>query len=286
MKKGFIAIFLLIGSCKSTESINRFARSAGSGTAEINRSSFGFETFCREYEQGPLGRLTDTSLYGKSRLPVNHCAEYKTSDSLLRVINRTLGNYFDLLQSASDKKLLAYNARPLISSLADMQPRLLPALSFSDEKVTAVKGLLNTLLNEPLKYYRARKLKKIMQENDSALATVIGAYSFILDSALSGEAGQAAENYKSFVYARLYAWAVSPVEKAYVNDRYHDFLTEMEEEQQKIRKSVRLLETIRKDHRLLAFKEGKPEFRATETEITQDILLINKLIEEIIRLTK
>ena len=49
-----------------------------------------------------------------------------------------------------------------------------------------------------------------MQENDSALTTVIGAYSFILDSALSGEAGQAAENYKSFVYARLYAWGRFP----------------------------------------------------------------------------
>jgi hypothetical protein len=286
MKKGFIAVFLLVGACKSTESINRFARSAGAGITEINRSNFGFETFCRKYTQAPLGRLTDTSPYGKGRIPVTYCTEYKTSDSLLRVINETLGNYFALLQSVSDKKLLAYNARPLVSSLADIQPRLLPALSFSDEKVTAVKGLLNTLLNEPLKYYRARKLKKIMRENDSALAMVTGAYAFILDSALLGEARQAAENYKSFVYARLYGWAVSPVEKAYVNDRYHDFLAQMDGEQQKISKSVSLLKTIRKDHRLLAFEEGKPEFRATETEITQDILLINKRIEEITRLNK
>lgn len=286
MKKTLIAAFLFMGSCKSTDSINRFAKSAGSGISEINRSSFGFESFCKTYEQGPLGQFTDTSLYAKSRLPVNHCAGYKTSDSLLHIINQALGNYFVLLQAVSDKKLLAYNARPLVSSLADIQPRLLPALSFSDEKITAVKGLLNTLLNEPLKYYRAKKLKKIMRENDSVLATVIGGYAFILDSALQGEIDQAAENYKSFVYARLYEWSVTPVEKAFVNNRYQDFLKEMEEEHQKIRKSVRLLETVRKDHQLLAFGGKKPDFRETETEITQDILLINNLIEEIIRLTK
>jgi hypothetical protein len=286
MKKALIAVSLFLGSCKPTDSINRFARSADSGTAEINRGSFGFEQFCKVYDPGTLGRLTDTSRYAKDPRPAIHCAAYKTSDSLVRIINQALGNYFSLLQAASDKKLLAYNGRPLVSSLADMQPRLLPALSFTDEKIAATKGLLNTLLNEPLKFYRAKKLQRIMQENDTILAVVIQGYEFILDTALQGEIDQATENYKSFVYARLYGWSETPIEKAFVNNRYIDFLNEMEDERLKIRKSVRMLETIRKDHHLLAFERKKPDFQETETEIAQDIVLINNLIEEIIRLSK
>ncbi len=286
MKNTLIAAFFFLGSCKSTDSINRFAKSAASGTSELNRSSFGFGQFCKVYDPATLGQLTDTSLYAKATHPVIPCSDYKTSDSLLQIINQTLGNYFFLLQAVSDKKLLAYNARPLVSSLADIQHRLLPALSFSDEKITAVKGLLNTLLNEPLNYYRAGKLKKIMQKNDTVLATVIRGYEFILDAALQGEIDQATANYRSFVYARLFEWSKTAVEKAFVNNRYIEFLKAMDEERQKIRKSVRLLATIRKDHHLLAFEKEKKDFRETESEIAQDIIQINNLIEEIIRLTK
>jgi hypothetical protein len=286
MNKAIVAAFLFLGSCKSTDSINRFAGSAGSGVTELGRSSFGFGQFCKLYSSGELGLMTDTSLYARSSPPKISCAAYKTSDSLVLIINRTLTDYFSLLQSGSDKKLLSYNARPLVSSLADLQPRLLPDLSFSDEKITAVKGLLNTLLNEPLKYYRAQKLRRIMQENDTALSRVIGAYVFILDSALDGEIDQALENYKSFAYAPLYGKSAGPVEKAFVNNRYKEFQNEMEEERLKIRKSVRVLQTIGKDHHLLASAAHKAGFTEAESEIALDVILINNLIGEIIRLTR
>lgn len=286
MKNALIATFLFVASCKSTESINRFARSATSGITEINRGSFGFGEFCKLYEPATLKELTDTSRLAKVSRTAEHCQVFKTSDSLVGIINETLSNYFSLLQTVSDKKLIAYNARPLVSSLADIQTRLLPDLSFSDEKITATKGILNTLLNEPLKFYRAKKLHQIMEKNDSALGIVIRGYEFILDSALQGEIDQAIQNYISFVYARLFGWADSPVEKAFVNNRYQEFLGKMEDERLKLRKSVRMLETIQKGHHLLAFEKKKPEFKEAETEIAEDIVLINNLIEDIIRLTK
>jgi hypothetical protein len=286
MKHTLIGAFLFLASCKSTESINRFAKSATSGVTEIDRGSFGFGKFCKFYDPAALKELTDTSLYAGSSHSASNCKMYKTSDSLLGIINQTLSNYFSLLQAVSDKKLIAYNARPLVSSLADIQSSLVPGLSFSDEKITATKGILNTLLNEPLKFYREKKLHKIMEENDSALGTVLLGYEFILDSALQGELDQAVQNYISFVYARLFAWSDSPVEKAFVNSRYQEFLGQMEDERLKLRKSVRMLETIRKGHHLLAFGEKKPGFVETETEIAEDILQINKLIEDIIKLTK
>jgi hypothetical protein len=286
MKKVLIVVFLFLGSCKSTESINRFARSAASGISELNRNSFGFGTFCKLYDPAALEQMADTSRYAQMTHPAAHCGDYKTSDSLVHLLNQALGNYFALLQAVSDKKLLAYNARPLVTALADLQPRLLPALSFTDEKVTAVKGLLNTLLNEPLKAYRGQKLKKVMRENDTALSLVIRGYQFILDSALRGEIDQAVENYKSFVYVRLYLWSETPVEKVYVNQLYRAFLQQMEEEKEKLHKGSRLLETLQKDHHLLAFERKKSGFRETEAEIAADIIQINRLIEEIIRLTQ
>ncbi len=286
MKNTLIAAFLFLASCKSVESINRFAKSATSGVTEIDRASFGFGQFCKLYDPATLQELTDTSRFANSSHTAVHCEPFKISDSLVGIINQTLSNYFSLLQAVSDRKLIAYNARPLISSLADIQSSLLPGLSFSTEKVTATKGILNTLLNEPLKVYRAKKLHEIMVQNDSALGIVIRGYEFILDSAMQGEIDQATQNYISFVYARLFAWSDSPVEKAFVNARYQEFLVLMNDERLKLRKSVRMLETIREGHHLLALEKKKPEFIETEKEITEDIILINNLIEDIIRLTK
>jgi hypothetical protein len=286
MKKALIAGLVIFGSCKSTESINRFAKSAGSGTAEISRSTLRFNNICRLYDAAALARYTDTSLYARSPRPAIPCAEFKTADSITDLISRTLVNYLSLLQSVSDKKLLAYNARDLVNSLAAIQTRVYPALSLNEEKISAVKGLLNTVLNEPLKWYRYKKLVNTMQENDSALGRVINAYSFILDTALNGEISQAKENYTSFVYAPLVEWSRTPVEKVLINQLYTQFLASLEREQVNIHKAVLLLKLIQKDHHMLAFGKPPAGFAYTESEINQDIVLINKLITELMQLIK
>jgi hypothetical protein len=286
MKKALIAVLLFSGSCKSTESINRFAKSAGSGTAEISRSTLSFNNICRLYDPASLTRYTDTSLYAKSVHPVIHCGEYKQADSLVDLIKQTLFNYFSMLQAVSDKKLLAYNADELISSMSDIQKKVYPTLSLNDEKISAVKGLLNTILNEPLKWYRYKKLVSTMQQNDSALGSVIDAYRFILDSALAGEINQARQNYTSFVYAPLVLWSHGPVEKVMINQQYIQFLNSMDNEELKIHKAVRLLQIIYKDHHLLAFGKPPAGFAYTEKEISQDIVLINKMITELKQLIK
>ena len=286
MRKLLFAGLAFFVSCKSTESINGFAKSAGSAIVEINRSTPGFNDLCRMYDPVALSRQTDTSLYGKVIHPAIHCGEFKQADSLTGLINQTLANYFSMLQAVSDKKLIAYNARDLVNSVADMQTAVYPMLSLNDEKISAVKGILNTILNEPLKWYRYNKLVATMRETDTALARVMTAYSFILDSALAGEINQARQNYTSFVYAPLYEWSRTPVEKWIVNQQYSQFLLAMDEEQIKIHKAVILLRTIQQDHRLLAFGKPASSFADTEAEINRDILLINKLITELIQLTK
>jgi len=286
MRKLLFAGLAFFVSCKSTESINRFAKSAGSAIVEINRSTPGFNDLCRIYDPVALSRQKDTSLYGKAVHPAIRCGEYKQADSLTGLINQTLANYFSMLQAVSDKKLIAYNARDLVNSVADMQTAVYPMLSLNDEKISAVKGILNTILNEPLKWYRYNKLAATMRETDTALARVMTAYSFILDSALAGEINQARQNYTSFVYAPLYEWSRTPVEKWIVNQQYNQFLLTMDEEQIKIHKAVILLRTIQKDHRLMAFGKPASSFADTEAEITRDILLINKLITELIQSIK
>ena len=257
MKKLLFASLVFFGSCKSTESINRFAKSATAGTDEISRSALSFSSICRLYDRASLSRYTDTSLYaGSSVQPVLHCAEYKSADSITNLISHTLLNYFSMLQAVSDKKLLAYNARDLVNALAGIQPQVLHGLSLNEEKISAVNGLLNSILNEPLKYYRYKKLLRTMQQNDTALHQVIAAYRFILDSALSGEIGQARENYISFVYAPLFTRSRTMVEKVMVNQQYTQFLQSLDLEQEKIHKAGILLDTIDKEHHLLAF--GKP----------------------------
>jgi hypothetical protein len=284
MKKALIAGLVFLGSCKSTESINRFAKSASTGTAEISRSTLSFTEICRLYDQAALARVTDTSLFAQSSHPVFHCGEFKQADSLTGLINKTLVNYFSLLQNVSDKKLLAYDARDQVNTLATIQPRVYPTLSISNEKISAVKGLLNTILNEPLKWYRYRKLVNTMQQNDTALCLVLETYSFIIDSALAGEINQTKENYTSFVYAPLYEWARSPVEKVLINQQYLQFLRSLENEKIKIHKSALMLKLIQKDHHMLAFAKPPAGFAYTEAEVSQDIVLLNKMIMELIQL--
>ena len=55
MKKALIAALIFLGSCKSTESINRFAKSAATGIAEINRSMpFFWQPFASLYDPAAL----------------------------------------------------------------------------------------------------------------------------------------------------------------------------------------------------------------------------------------
>ncbi|HEY4936678.1 MAG TPA: hypothetical protein VII44_08865 [Puia sp.] len=286
MKNALIAGLVFFGSCKSTETINRFAKSASSGTAEISRSTLSFSNICRLYDPAALAGYTDSTLYAKSVHPVIHCKEFKTADSLTDLISQTLVNYFSMLQAVSDKKLIAYNAQELVNSLADIQPQVYPPLSLNAEKISAVRGLLNSILNEPFKWYRYKKLVSTMQQNNSALGRVINAYSFILDSALAGEIRQAKENYNSFVYAPLYEWSRSTVEKVMVNQQYKQFLLSLDNEQKKIHKAILMLNLIQKDHYLLAYGKPPAGFAYTEGEISQDIILINKIITELIQLIK
>jgi hypothetical protein len=125
-----------------------------------------------------------------------------------------------------------------------------------------------------------------MQQNDSALSRVLMAYSFILDSALKGEINQAKENYTSFVYAPLYEWARTPVEKVWINQQYLLFMQSMEKEKASIHKSALMLTLMQKDHYLLAFGKPPVGFAYTEGEISQDIVLLNKMILELIQLIK
>jgi hypothetical protein len=287
MKKLLLAFLIFCGSCKSTESINRFANSATAGTDEISRSVLSFNRICRLYDPVSLARYTDTSLYGGSPVqPVIHCAEYRSADNLTGLISSTLLNYFSMLQSVSDKKLLAYNAQNLVNALAGIQPQVLPGLSLTEEKISAVGGLLNSILNEPLKYYRYKKLTRTIQQNDTALHQVIAAYRFILDSALSGEISQAKENYTSFVYAPLFTHSHTTVEKVMVNRQYTQFVQSLDLELEKIHKADILLVTIDKDHHLLAIGKTTDNFSGTEALIAQDILKINKLIGELTQLIK
>ncbi len=286
MKKAMYLPLLFLLSCKSTESINRFARSAAAGTRELHAATPGFGDFCRLYSENALRTQTDTSVLASVPHKRVICKEYKATDSLVRVIELGLYQYFSLIQAASDKKLLAYNARDLVAGLDGLKDQWLPSLALTDEKVGAIKGLLNTVINEPLKLYRDKKLKQVIRQADPALDIVTGAYIFILDSALSGEADQAEANYKSFVYLPLYSRARTPVEKALINNRYTEFLETMAAQRLTIRKSSRLLETLRKDHHLLATARDKPTFREAETTLGQDIVLIQELIEEIIVLTR
>ncbi len=286
MKKVFFAWFLLSVSCKSTESINRFAKSATTASSEIGRSKLSFGHLCRLYNPSALALYRDTSLYARGHAASADCRIYDQSDSLVNLISQTLVNYFSLLQAVSDKKLLAYHANDLIASLSGIQSQLIPGLALNAEKVSAIKGLLNTVLNEPLQWYRNKKLVRTMQANDVALDRVLDTYLFILDTALTGELNQARENYTSFVYAPLYEFSRTPVEKVMVNRDYAQFMSSLHDENQAIRKFVNLLQTIQKDHHLLAFGKSTERFAEIEAEIAKDILIIHQTIAEIIQLIK
>src|SRR5450631_1868036 len=117
MKKGRIVLLLFFVSCKSTESINRFAKSATTATTVIGRETPSFGSFCRLYNPVALSRYMDTSIIPKGHRNLTNCHIYDQSDSLTDIINQTLVNYFAMLQALSDKKLIAYNANSLVSSL-------------------------------------------------------------------------------------------------------------------------------------------------------------------------
>ena len=54
MKKALLAILILSGPCKSTGSINGYAKSTGSGMTEINKSILSFSNICRLYDQAAM----------------------------------------------------------------------------------------------------------------------------------------------------------------------------------------------------------------------------------------
>jgi hypothetical protein len=210
MKKPLIAALVFFGSCKSTDSIKQFAKSAGTGISEINSL--------------PAGPATQ---------PLNYRQKYSEADSLSRLIWYTLINYFRLLQAYSDQKQLPYNTKDLVNSLEAMQTKTYHYKYTSDETLTAVRSLLNTILNEPIKNHRYKQLVKIMKQNDFSLGLLISDCDFILDSSLAGDL--------------------------------------------KMQTSKRILKLARKDHYMLAFGTPPTGFAYTSQEISQDIVLINKM---------
>jgi hypothetical protein len=208
------------------------------------------------------------------------------ADSLTQVINQTLAAYFSMLQELSDKKLIAYHAEDLVNSLALIQAGVAPSMNLTDTKVSAIKSLLNAVLNEPLKAYRYQKLMETISRNDSALGMVVGTYRFILDTALRGEIELARANYTSFVYAPLYGWARTAVEKQLVNREYGEYQISIDADLEKIHRCIQLLNTIRKDHHLLATGGTKNSWNETEAQIAADIIRINTLVTELMRLVQ
>jgi len=295
MKTRLLILLVSVVSCKSTDSINRFAKSSSSGLAELDRSTPSFSGLYKKNDPSRLKKILDTGIYGNAMNPekgsaaaasIPVCMPCKTADSLTSVINQTLTAYFTMLQELSDKKLIAYHAEDLVSSLALIQAGVAPSMNLTDTKISAIKSLLNAVLNEPLKVYRYQKLQETISRNDSALGVVIGTYRFILDTALRGEIELARANYVSFVYAPLYGWAKTPVEKQLVNREFGEYQTGLSADLEKIHQCIQLLNTIRKGHHSLATGGAKNTWNATEAEIAADIIRINTLVTELVRLVQ
>jgi hypothetical protein len=210
MKKALMAAVLFSGSCKSTNSINQFAKSASAGISEIS------------------SLRADPAPNTSKSLP-----KYQQRDSLSNLVWHTLINYFRLLQTDPDRKLLADNTKGLMNTLDLMQTGTFRYHNISDETLTAARSILNTILNEHINSHRYRQLIKIMKENDSAISLLINHSKAILDSAKAGDL--------------------------------------------KMQTSKNILKLVRKDHYMLIFGRPPIGFAYTSQEISQDIVLINKM---------
>jgi hypothetical protein len=204
-----MAAMLFSGSCKSTNSINQFAKSASAGISEISSP------------------IAEPAIQSMKNGQIN-----KQADSLSKLVWHTLINYFRLLRTDNDRKLLADTAKDLMNTLDLIQTGTFRYHNISDETLTAARSILNTILNEHIKSHRYRQLIKIMKENDSAISLLINQGNAILDSA--------AVNFK-------------------------------------MQTSKNILKLVRKDHYMLIFGRPPIGFAFTSQEISQDIVLINKM---------
>ena len=276
----FAACFFLV-SCQSADHISRFSGTALDAVKGIDQQPVQFAYCCAHFAEIPLRALTDTTLYSAGKTGRADCSQYKRADSILHVVSGTIQLYLSSLQSVADPKLIAFKARVLTNAFDGLSPSLFPALSFTDDKKAAVRDILETVLNEPLKAIRLKKLMRVIRASDSAFGKVLSAYEYMLSPALSGEIEQGMENYKSFVYTRVYGWSRTLVEKIQANAMYRIFQEERSAELSGIKKEMKILETIRLGHHSLATQPTKAGFKDVEAEISKDILLIDGLIGDI-----
>jgi hypothetical protein len=284
MKNTVVIALFALGSCQSAEHINKFSTSSLAGLKGMDLQSVGFDYYCGHFSEAALQMYTDTSLYGEGKSAPADCSGYKQADSILKLVGAAIQNYLSALQAVSDPGLIALKSKTLTDALAGMSPAVFPALSFTDDKKAAVRDLLDLVLNEPLKAYRLNRLLKVIRRSDSSFSRVVVAYEFMLSPALSDENLQSQENYKSYVYGRMYRWARTPDEKIQANAQYRQFMAERASELAAIKKDIRVLETIRQGHHVLATQKPSAGFREVEDEISKDVLLINDLTQDIIQL--
>jgi hypothetical protein len=210
MKKALMAAMIFSGSCKSTNSINQFAKSASAGISVIS---------------SPIAEPAIQSLKNGQ---INEKA-----DSLSNLVWRTLINYFRLLRADNDRRILADTAKDLMNTLDLIQTGTFRYHITSNETLNAVRSILNTIVNDDIKSHRYRQLIKIMKENDSAISLLINHSNAILDSSMACDL--------------------------------------------KMQTSKNILRLVRKDHYMLIFGRPPIGFAYTSQEISQDIVLINKM---------
>ncbi len=210
MKKALIAALIFLGSCKSTDSIHLFAKSAGAGVNEIS--------------------LQVTESPGES---VDNSRQNKQNDSISYLFWHTLSIYFRLLQNDPDRKLLADSAGHLMILLGLVQTGTFQDKNHSEVILSSARIMLNTILNKNTRCDRYGKLVRTMKKNESALSFLIDHCNLMLDFSHAG-------NFK-------------------------------------IQTSQKMLKLVQKDHYMLIFGRPPTGFAFTPAEISQDIVLINKM---------
>jgi hypothetical protein len=285
MKKVLLVGLLFLESCKSTKPVHRFAVSAGHGTAEIRRFSW---SWIARYQlrKTPIPS-TDTGTVIPAEI---HCSGagygeiFQQPDSLLSWMTQTLICYFSYLQKSpgKDSGLQKEAARLLRSTAGSALPAT--GIVVNDEKISATRHLLGSILNKPKKN-RYRDLVTFLQQNDSSVATLLSTYVQWLDSFMLFVVSRDEKQDDSLYQSSGLRKVPSPGDQEPAprsNDR--DFFG-VENQKAEVRESVALLHLIGKDHHMLAYGTPPPGYAYgdAKTELKQDIWMLGQLTVELRR---